>query len=275
MAIDDHAPRRSAADRADRRSAAGSTCSRRSVVPTAPTHQVRRPYIIRPAQRDGERRRRATPPAATDAAFDEKQPRGSPRVKSRSRAAMPICASRCSMPSRKNSAARSSAETIRKKLKYEKYAPKSVAPTDAAASALGRRRRRSRRDPADRRVDRRGAGDVRRRRRARSAEPAGCDSHRRQLPVARPPQTLPGLERNERFRRRPELVASTPRRPAGRACRSIGNGGSQSATLVRARDARVIRRQSPIDRQAGHRHDAGDRERRRARSSSRPSSAQR
>src|SRR5262245_40853700 len=37
------------------------------------------------------------------------------------------------MLKRKHSAARSSAETIKKKLKYEKYAPKSVAPADAAA----------------------------------------------------------------------------------------------------------------------------------------------
>ena len=44
--------------------------------------------------------------------------------------------------------------------------------------------------------------------------------------------------------------------------RSIGNGGSQSAEIRRRGDARIVRRQPPIDREAAHRHDAGDLERR-------------
>jgi len=44
----------------------------------------------------------------------------------------PISRARCSTPSRKNSDASISAETTRKKLKYVKYSPKSVAPRDAA-----------------------------------------------------------------------------------------------------------------------------------------------
>ena len=43
----------------------------------------------------------------------------------------PISERRCSMLNLKNSAVSKSADTMRKKLKYEKYAPKSVAPAEA------------------------------------------------------------------------------------------------------------------------------------------------
>ena len=141
-------------------------------------------------------------------AFDQEQRaerRASEKPVARS---TPICGSRCSTLRRKNSADSSSADTIRKKLKYEKYAPKSVAPADAARFCA---RTSTTREAGGDRIDRRARSprasrDRRRRSRRSPVARAGTQADRRELAVPRAPERLAGRERDERLRRRAVLV---------------------------------------------------------------------
>src|SRR5690349_19403833 len=106
------------------------TCSRRSVVPTAPTHHVLSPYINNAAY--------AIPPASPNKlptpASNVPSTRNNRRIRESENPIacnVPISRARCSMPSLKKSVVSISAATTRKKLKYKKYSPKSVAPREA------------------------------------------------------------------------------------------------------------------------------------------------
>src|SRR5438552_3701291 len=104
------------------------------VVPTAADHQLRKPNSRSPAY-----------PA--EAATPRRLPAAESKTASRMKIAWivwdekpidrssPISRTLCSTPRRKNRAASRTAETIRKKLKYRKYSPKSVLPCEASIPA--------------------------------------------------------------------------------------------------------------------------------------------
>ena len=107
------------------------TCSVSALVPTASTHHDRRPIIINAAYPTASSTPAALPASAnrTPSARKSRRTSEGPNPTARSK---PTSRLRCSTPSLKKSAARSSADATRKKLKYTKYAPKSVAPRDAS-----------------------------------------------------------------------------------------------------------------------------------------------
>ena len=112
------------------KSEVGVTCSPSCVVPTAPLHQVRRPAIIRAAYATAPAMPIALPIAANTNP-SVRNSRRTARAEYPTARSRPTSRARCSTPSLKNSAASSSADSTRKKLKYVKYSPKSVAPRDA------------------------------------------------------------------------------------------------------------------------------------------------
>src|SRR6185369_3639 len=106
------------------------TCSRRSVVPTASTHHVLSPYINSAAYAiDPTSPNKLPTPASSVPSI--KNSRRIPLSENPSACNVPISRARCSIPSLKKSVVSISAATTRKKLKYKKYSPKSVAPREA------------------------------------------------------------------------------------------------------------------------------------------------
>ena len=251
---------RTAAHAASRGSSGGSsarsTAARRAAAAAVPIDE-RRPVDVHAEQRraDGAAPPRAQSPyimsavhptasaapasapiAVTSAPSRRKMRRTAPRENPVARST-PICVSRCSMLNRKNRAVSSSADTIRKKLKYEKYAPKSVAPAEAdrfCERTLTTRHAGAQPDrrPRDRAPRRRGERRLQSRPARRLAYESGARSRSDvSWPYRRLPEPLP----DRRAARTPwapsGTVASRPRLTGRTSLRSIGNGGSQSAKL--------------------------------------------
>jgi hypothetical protein len=103
-----------------------------ATVPTAPTHHVRSANIMSQAHPTASAAPATAPESAT-ARPSMSSARRTCASENPAARSTPICGTRCSMFNRKNSAESSNADTIRNALKYEKYAPKSVAPADAAS----------------------------------------------------------------------------------------------------------------------------------------------
>ena len=115
-------------------SVSGATCRLSRVVPTASTHQVRNPYMMTCAYPTAQTMPKS--PATTPITMASRQ--NSDRSvwgENPNAWSTPISRTRCSTPNRKNRLASSTAETTRKKLKYVKYSPQSVAPTDALSAS--------------------------------------------------------------------------------------------------------------------------------------------
>ncbi len=92
------------------------TCSVSAVVPTAPDHQLRRPAIMRAAYATAPAMPKRLPMTARSkpSAANKRRTRGVLNPTARRR---PTSRARCSTPSRKKSAASTSADATRKKLK--------------------------------------------------------------------------------------------------------------------------------------------------------------
>ncbi len=92
------------------------TCNVSAVVPTAPDHQVRRPAIIAAPYATAPAMPMALPTIASSnpSAANNRRTRGVLKPTARS---SPTSRARCSTPSLKNSAASTSADATRKKLK--------------------------------------------------------------------------------------------------------------------------------------------------------------
>ena len=167
--------RRDDAPTAPAASDTGDTCSVSAVVPTAPTHQVRRPAIISAAVADGagdaERAadaRRARSPRRRTAAARARVVKPTARSRPTSRA-------RCSTPSLKNSAASSSAESDEEEAEVGEVLAE-VGRAARRGEPLGAHVAR-RTSPMRQRIDRRRAGAPRTDRARRSATrpaPARC-----------------------------------------------------------------------------------------------------
>ncbi len=107
------------------------TCKVNAVVPTASTHHVRSPCINNAAYAIAP----TSPSKLPTTASNVPSVRNSRRILASENPIacnVPTSRARCSIPSLKNKVVSISAETTRKKLKYKKYSPKSVAPREAA-----------------------------------------------------------------------------------------------------------------------------------------------